>query len=241
MKRLRSASIRPAALKAAKVFAYAAIAWTAGHGVMEAASVVADPSPLDSSALDSWKGFFDALKSSTSLKLAVELVALGYLGRDIRRSDSNERLRGKDIKVFGSPAVKTLGLAAVGTLIGAQIGAAAATVGPFYAPLANEGWDAFLASLPATPEARAAIYGEVQSPFSFHALAVYLVYRYSRDEIIREGVDVRGRVASLASALRERAPSADEMMRRIASRAPKVSPNRDDEIPPHAAPTRGLG
>lgn len=184
---LRSGKIEFGAMGVVKALAYAAVTYTIGHEIVAAVGNAIDPAPVTQVA-DTWKEFFEGIKSSPALKIGVQFVALAYLGQDFINARKDARLRSDKIEVFGSPIVKGVAVGSVATLVGAQIATAALTVGPFYAPLVTDGIDAFMRSLPVTPEAQQKLFDDVESPFSLHAIAVLTAYRYVRHDFVPDAV-----------------------------------------------------
>ena len=220
-------------MSAVKALAYAAVAYTIGHEILSVAGGIADPTPIADQPVESWKAFFEDVKSSPALKIGVQFVALAYLGQDFIEASRGPELRSEKLEVFGSPMVKNAAVGAVATLVGAQIATAALTVGPFYAPLVTDGIDAFISSLPTTPEARQAVLHDVESPFSLHAIAVFTAYRYVRHDFVPEAL--RGALTGLkslgAALVRDRSSGFDlgEVRRRLEAHDPQQGGQSDVE------------
>lgn len=201
---LRSQKIEFGKMDVVKAMAYAAVTYSIGHEIIEVANAIANPAPVVADAADSWKAFFEGIKTMPALKIGVQFVALAYLGQDLMNSRKPSSLRSGKIEVFGSPMVKSLAVGSVAALVGSQIATAALTVGPFYAPLVTDGVDAFLGSLPMSPEAREAVFNDVESPFSLDAIAVFAAYRYVRHDFIPAAVkgalcNIRSMAASVVA------------------------------------------
>lgn len=180
---LRSENIDLDGMAVVKAFAYTAIVYSIGQDVVSAVQGMA-AAPVVEHPPQTWKDFFDGLKSLPALRIGVQFVALVYLGQDFIEMAKPRSLRSRKVEVFRNPLAKGVAVGSVATVVGAQVASAALTVGPFYQPLLSDGFDAFMRSLPVTDEARQAIYADVESPFSFHALAVFTAYRYVREDFV---------------------------------------------------------
>nr|WP_250808010.1 hypothetical protein [Neorhizobium tomejilense] len=216
---LRSEFIDVTAMDAVKVMTYAAVTYSVGHEIMDFGIGLMNPAPLDAVHIDSWKALFDGIRSAPTLRIGVHLVALAYLGQDVVNSLRPGLLRSEKLEVFGTSAMKKVAIGSVATLVGAPIASAVLTVGPFYAPLVTDGLEAFVSSLPATDEARAALTRDLESPFNLQTLAVFAAYRYMRHELVPETfkgwiIDLRSAIGSVmgdrSSGIRVQLPEDEE-------------------------------
>jgi hypothetical protein len=145
-----------------------------------ATDLAALPESLGSSILPSDGTFAEALRSAVWLRLPAEIVAAACL---LPRAGARGS-RAKVIEFLNSGVFKFASAVAVLPVLAVQIAAAAAVVLPFYAPLFTKGAAAFVAGLPRTPDARAALLSHAGTPLGPHAVAVYAAWRAVRPACI---------------------------------------------------------